>query len=257
MKNREVAEWLGLTYADMLVNFAFGATVAMFFVQHAGLDILLAVTALTLTLFSCLVGMKRDPKVSDFTNKLKWIGYPASVILIALLIFFHYFILPSAGSYTGSPKAYYIPSGSMLPTLQVNDRILVDRGAYKSRTPQRGEIVVFRPTEKLMSQGFKGVIVSRVIGLPDEQVEMRDGITLINQKPIEEFYTAEPASYQYGPVVVPANSYFVLGDNRNNAYDSQDWGFVPHGNLSGKANLIYWPLNRYKPLYKSSVAPRS
>jgi signal peptidase I len=251
-RNREIIEWLSLTYADVLVYLAFGAAIAMFFVQHVGLDILLAVTALTLALTSCFVGMKRDSRVSNFTNTAKWVGYPICVIFIVLLIFFHYIILPTAGSYTGLPKAYYIPSGSMHPTLQINDRILVDQGAYRSRIPKRGEIVVFRPTEQLISQGFRGVITARIVGLPNERIEMRDSITLINQKAIEESYIAEPASYQYGPVVVPENAYFVLGDNRNNAYDSQDWGFVPHANLVGKANLKYWPPNRYGSLYKKN-----
>ncbi len=251
-KNREIIEWLGFTYADMLDYLAFGAAIAMFFVRHAGLDILLVVTAFTLAIMACSVGMKRDPRVSNLTNTVKWLGYPISVIIIALLVFFHYIILPSAGSYTGLPKAYFIPSGSMKPTLQINDRILVDQGAYRSQTPQRGDIIVFRPTEKLISKGFRGVIVSRVVGLPNEQVEIQDGATFINQKPIEESYTAEPADYQYGPVVIPESSYFVLGDNRNNAYDSQDWGFVPHANLTGRANIIYWPIDRYGSLYEEN-----
>lgn len=248
--NRELAEWLGLTYADLLVYLAFGSVALMLFVGHAGLDIFLAIAAFTLALFSCPIGMKRNPKLSNFTNTAKRISYPALTVIVALTIAFHYMILPVFGSYQGSPKAYYIPSGSMYPTLQINDRIFVDQGLYESQTPQRGEIVVFQPTEALASNGFTGVVVARIVGLPNEEIEIRDGMTLIDQQPIEEPYTAEPASYQFGPVVVPENAYFVLGDNRNNAYDSQDWGFVPHTNLAGKVNLIYWPPNRYGSPYQ-------
>lgn len=250
VRNRELAEWLGLTYADMLVNFSFGAVVVMFFVQHAGFDVLLALAAIALALVACPVGMKRDPQVSNFTNTVKRVSYPSYVLLVVLLISFHYIVLPTAGSYMGLPRSYYITSGAMNPTLTINDRILVNQGAYRSHTPHRGDIVVFRPTETLVAQGFRGNFVFRIIGLANEQIEIRDGKTLINQISIEEPYILEQPAYQYGPVVIPANSYFVLGDNRNNAYDSQDWGFIPHANLAGKVNLIYWPLNRYRSLFQ-------
>ncbi len=263
VKNRELAEWLGLTYADILVYLSIGAALAMFFVQHAGFDILLAVTAITFALIACPIGMKRNSQFSNFTNTVKLISYPLFVLLVALLISFHYIVLATLSSYIGPVKAYYIASLSMHPTLQVNDRIFVDQGAYQSQTPQRGEIVVFHQTEELReqleeltSQEFTGASflyrIYRIIGLPNDLVEVRDGRTLINQKPIEEAYIAEPPSYQYGPVVIPANSYFVLGDNRNHAFDSKDWGFVPRANLVGKVNLIWWPPNRYGSPYEKN-----
>lgn len=251
MKKRELTEWLGLTYADMLTYLALGAAIAMFFIRHAGLDVLLAVTAITLSVISCIVGMKRDPQVSNFTNIMKRTGYPFALVIIALIIAFHYTFGVVLNSFE-SPKSYYVASRAMQPTLEVHDRVMTDQGAYRSRNPERGEIVVFRPGETLISRGLTGVIISRIIALPNEQVEVRDGKTFINQKPLEEKYIAEQPDYQYGPILVPQNSYFMLGDNRNNSYDSKDWGFVPASNVIGKVKLIYWPPNRYGSLSKES-----
>lgn len=183
---------------------------------------------------------------------IKWVAYIVCALFTALLIASLSVVLPTVSSFTGSPKAYYIPSGSMMPTLQINDRILVDQGAYASQPPHRGDIVVFRPPQELRSKGMNSVLVARVIGLPKEQVAVRGGTVLINGQPIAEPYIAEPPSYQHEPVVIPENAYFVLGDNRNNSYDSHYWGFVPHADLAGKVHLIYWPFNRYGSLYKKS-----
>ncbi len=89
-----------------------------------------------------------------------------------------------------------------------------------------------------------------MIGLPGEKVEVINGKVLINQKPLQEPYILEQPTYQYGPALVSANSYFVLGDNRNKSYyDSHSWGFVSQANLLSKVNLIYLPLNRYGSPY--------
>jgi len=251
VKKRELTEWLGLTYADMLTYLALGAAIAMFFIRHAGLDVLLAVTAITLSVISCAVGMKRDPQVSDFTNIMKRVGYPFVLVIIAILVAFHYIFWVAFNNFD-SPKPYYVVSRSMQPTLEFHDRVVIDQGAYRSKTPEREDIVIFRPNEALISKGLTGVIISRITALPNEQVEVRDGKTFINQKPLEEKYIAEQPGYQYGPVMVPNDSYFVLGDNRNNSYDSKDWGFVPAANVIGKVKLIYWPPNRYGSLSKEN-----
>ncbi|MBD2021376.1 signal peptidase I [Leptolyngbya sp. FACHB-36] len=141
-------------------------------------------------------------------------------------------------------KAYYIPSKAMLPTLQVNDRIILDKTAYRTQTPRRGDIVIFQPTKSLQQQNFKEVFIKRVIGLPGERVEVRNGTVYINKKPVKEAYIAERPQYQYGPVVIPRNSYFVLGDNRNNSHDSHYWGFVPRDLIVGKVVWRYYPLDR-------------
>lgn len=141
-------------------------------------------------------------------------------------------------------EARYIPSGSMLPTLQVNDRLIVDKLGYHFKDPQRGDIVVFSPTEKLQEQNFHDAFIKRVIGLPGEKIEVKNGRVYVNDQPLKENYIADAPQYQYGPVTVPQGSYLVLGDNRNNSYDSHYWGFVPRDKIIGRAVVRFWPINR-------------
>lgn len=155
-------------------------------------------------------------------------------------------------------EARYIPSGSMLPTLQINDRLIVDKLSYEFRDPKRGDIVVFSPTETLKAQNFKDAFIKRVIALPGETVEVRDGRVYVNNQPLQERYIEERPNYQFGPVTVPPNQYLVLGDNRNNSYDSHYWGFVPRHNIIGRAVVRFWPLNRLgeidpQPSYPASL----
>lgn len=141
-------------------------------------------------------------------------------------------------------EARYIPSGSMLPTLQINDRLIIDKLTYEFRDPQRGDIVVFSPTDELKRQNFKDAFIKRVIGLPGDTVEVKDGQVLISGRSIPEKYIQDRPTYQFGPVKVPPDQYLVLGDNRNNSYDSHYWGFVPRKNIIGRAVIRFWPLNR-------------
>lgn len=145
-------------------------------------------------------------------------------------------------------EARYIPSESMIPTLIQNDRLVIDKLIYRFQTPQRTDIVVFSPTEALIQQNFRDPFIKRIIGLPNETLEIKDKKVFINGAPLQEPYIAEPPAYQYGPVTVPPDSYFVLGDNRNNAYDSHYWGFVPRRLIIGKATKIFWPLDRVGPI---------
>ncbi len=90
--------------------------------------------------------------------------------------------------------------------------------------------------------------MKRLIGLPGQTVEIRDGVVYIDGAALTEAYLQDPPIYQWGPEVVPLNSYFVLGDNRNDSVDSHLWGYVPAANLLGKAYKIYWPPNRIQAL---------
>jgi signal peptidase I len=154
-------------------------------------------------------------------------------------------------------EARYIPSGSMLPTLQINDRLIVDKISYDFQNPKRGDIVVFSPTETLKQQNFKDAFIKRVIGLPGDKVEVKEGRVYVNDQAIQEKYIEDQPNYRFGPVTVPANEYLVLGDNRNNSYDSHYWGFVPRKNIIGRAVVRFWPLNRVGEIYPIPNYPPS
>ena len=141
-------------------------------------------------------------------------------------------------------EARYIPSGSMLPTLEINDRLIVDKLGYHFKSPQRGDIVVFSPTQKLEAENYHDAFIKRVIGLPGEKVEVKNSQVYINDQPIKESYIAEAPRYNWGSKVVPEGQYLVLGDNRNNSYDSHYWGFVPRDKIIGRAVVRFWPMNR-------------
>ena len=137
-------------------------------------------------------------------------------------------------------QAFYIPSGSMEPTLMVNDRILVAKFLYRLEPVARGDVIVFRYPLNPQRD-----FVKRVIGLPGDRVLLKEGVVYINGERIsEKRYTIKPDFGNYGPVIVPRGEYFVLGDNRNNSEDSRFFGYVPRPNVIGKAIFIYWPPQR-------------
>ncbi|MBD2519731.1 signal peptidase I [Nostoc sp. FACHB-973] len=152
-------------------------------------------------------------------------------------------LILALGIRTFVAEARYVPSGSMEPTIQPNDRLIVDKISYDFSSPSRGDIVVFNPTKTLQSENYHDAFIKRVIGLPGEKVEVKNGQVYINGSPLKENYIEAKPDYKFGPVTVPANSYLVLGDNRNDSYDSHYWGFVPRKNIIGKAFFRFFPLN--------------
>ncbi|MGE4169337.1 MAG: signal peptidase I [Candidatus Margulisiibacteriota bacterium] len=137
-----------------------------------------------------------------------------------------------------------VPTGSMIPTMMVGDRLFVNKFVYFFEKPKRSEIVVFK------SPFHDGKdYVKRCIGLPGETVQLIDGELYINGK----LTTLPGVNIQndganYGPITVPADSYFMLGDNRANSLDSRYWGFVPSQDLLGRAFFTFWPLDRMQVL---------
>ena len=141
-------------------------------------------------------------------------------------------------------EPFYIPSGSMYPTLQVNDRIMVSKLSYHLSSPHRGDIIVFK-----FPQDPSRDFVKRLIAVGGETIEIRNSALLINGRPVPENYLPAGLKFDnYGPVKVPDGSYFMMGDNRNNSDDSRYWGMMPGKNIIGKAVLVYWPLNRLEIL---------
>ncbi len=148
-------------------------------------------------------------------------------------------------------EARYIPSSSMEPTLQINDRLIIEKISYHFQDPQRGDVVVFNPTDELKRNNYNDAFIKRVIGIPGDRVEVNNGRVYINGQPIQEDYIAEPPNYQFASDVIPPNHYLVLGDNRNNSYDSHYWGFVPREKLIGRAFIRFWPVNRMGSLQQN------
>ncbi len=132
---------------------------------------------------------------------------------------------------------FWIPTGSMEPTLMPQDRVMVNKFIYRFTSPKRGDIVVFIPP------GDSGKdYIKRVIALPGETIEVKEGQVYINGRPLKEPYVInEPDKSNYGPLKVPEGHVFVMGDNRPNSADSRYFGPLPIDKIVGKAFLIYWP----------------
>ena len=136
---------------------------------------------------------------------------------------------------------------SMLPTLQPEEFLLVNRVAYKLGSPHVGDIIIFH------APGVSGEdYIKRLIGLPGDTVTVSDGVVYVNGQALYEPYIAEAPNYT-GSWEVPEGQLFVLGDNRNNSSDSHLWGFIPEEDVVGKALLIYWPLNQITILSRPNV----
>lgn len=140
----------------------------------------------------------------------------------------------------------YIPSDSMLPTLEQGDRLVVEKISRYFHPPNQGDIVVFQPPLQLQIQGYgkDQVFIKRAIGEPGHRVAVLNGIVYLDDRPLKEDYIAEAPNYQLKPIEVPEGMLFMMGDNRNNSNDSHIWGFLPKENIVGRAVFRFWPLNR-------------
>jgi len=152
---------------------------------------------------------------------------------------------------TSIAKPYEIPTPSMVPTIQENDRIIANRLVYRFRDIERGDIIVFEPTESATNACNVAdpdiPFVKRVIGLPGDRIEVRNGQTLVNGRPFP-VKNAQVPVYTAEPVQVPPGRLYVLGDNRNASCDSHQWPdhFVPEENVIGQAEVTYWPIGNIK-----------
>jgi len=162
----------------------------------------------------------------------------------------------------GEPR--WIPTASMRPTLIEGDRLIVEKVSRYFSSPHRGDVVVFYPPFEKLGQSpwdkFTRLVgyfnsdtayIKRIIGMPGDKIEIKNGSTVyINNKPLKEPYKNEATKIECtegmfcGPVKVPANSYFMMGDNRGNSQDSRFWGFLPKERIIGRACFRFWPLNR-------------
>ena len=181
--------------------------------------------------------------------------FEAICIAILLALFIRTFVV----------QAFKIPSGSMLPTLLIGDHLLVNKFIYGIRMPfsgkvlisykkpERGDVVVFRyPKDRSIDY------IKRVVGTPGDTIEIRAKKVLVNGEAVADphAHISSPAILSaassprdnFGPVLVPEGRIFVMGDNRDNSYDSRFWGFVDQQDILGKAFILYWSWDIDKPL---------
>ncbi len=132
-----------------------------------------------------------------------------------------------------------VDGSSMDPSLKNGQFVLVNKVGYKIGQPERGDVIVF-----YFPRDPNQEYIKRLIGLPGDVIKIANKVVTINGKEIKEGYIADSPLYA-GEWTVPADHYFVLGDNRNNSYDSHNWGPVPADYVVGKATLVYWPFSDF------------
>ena len=184
---------------------------------------------------------KKSSILKDFKNLFIW-------IIIALIIRWQVI----------EPR--WIPSGSMLPTLQIQDKILVEKLTPKITSKSnlsklKNKIIVFNVPEQLIEAGYESdiALIKRVIGVPGDKVEVKEGNLYLNDIAQDNYISDRNINYSIGPYIVPEKSLWVMGDNRNNSMDSHIWGFLPYEKVIGEAIFRYWPLNNIGPIQFPSL----
>jgi signal peptidase I len=185
-------------------------------------------------------GMRREIGGTRRRRTRRWVLEWLAVVLVAVAV--------AAVVRVFVVQTFYIPSGSMEPTLMIGDRILVDKLSYHLHGVGRGDIVVFsRPPGEPASPGLND-LVKRVIGLPGEWISSEpDGTVLINNKPLSEPWLGTLALSDPGPPIrrqlIPAGEYFVMGDNRGNSQDSRYFGPISRSLIVGRVVFRIWPIS--------------
>jgi signal peptidase I len=198
---------------------------------------------------SAFVNMNTQPKPSEPTESSTpptllarlWRQWGENIQILVLALGLALLIR----TFIAEPR--YIPSESMFPTLFAGDRLVVEKISYYLHPPQPGDIVVFAPPPQLQEQGFREdqAFIKRVIGLSGDRVRVSRGKVSVNDRVLSEPYIAEAPDYELPTVTVPPDRVFVMGDNRNNSNDSHIWGFLPQGNIVGRAVFRFWPIERF------------
>lgn len=183
---------------------------------------------------------KTELKTTDSIESTGWKQWRDNVQILALALI----LALGIRAFVAEPR--FIPSVSMVPTLEVGDRIVVEKLSYHWRSPTTGDIIVFDPPAALQQYGYtkNQAFIKRVIGTPGQFVRIHNGQLYLNDEPLQEEYIAAPPDYEWGPQQVPTDTVFVMGDNRNNSNDSHVWGFLPKTNIIGRAVGRFWPVNR-------------
>jgi signal peptidase I len=193
--------------------------------------------------------------MSGKTEKLRkesWIEWLRDILIAAVIMFFITQFVAEAN---------VIPTVSMRHTLETGDRVITNKLAYRFSNPQRGDIVVFFPPQKSGKPHTR--FIKRIIGLPGETIEVKDGRVIIGEPTGEEDgrtiyqeteliedYILEAPRSDYPRTVIPEDSYFVMGDNRNKSTDSRVWDFVSRDRILGKSICRFWPPSRIGRIYR-------
>jgi signal peptidase I len=172
-------------------------------------------------------------------RRIKWLLEWVLVLLVAVTLAFVV--------RTWVVQTYFIPSSSMVPTLQIGDRILVLKAAYRFTSPAIGDVVVFHPpTKEAVDCGGPPVstLVKRIVATGGDEIRSSGSTIYVNEKPLTESWPhVDPLGAPIKDQVVPAGRYFMLGDNHPESCDSRAWGTVRRSELIGKAVLTFWPLS--------------
>jgi signal peptidase I len=172
----------------------------------------------------------KQSKRSSTRSVVEWVAVVGGALLVALVI--RAFFL----------AAFYIPSESMVPTLQKGDRVLVNKLSYKLHDVNRGDVVVFERPPNEPDNGIKDLI-KRVVALPGETLEVRDCKVLINGNVLQEPYVKQwSRTCTFAPKTVGTNEVFVMGDNRDDSQDSRFFGPISQDLIVGRAFVVVWPL---------------
>ena len=169
-------------------------------------------------------------------RKSKWKSFFKEIFQTLVLALVFYFIIDSF-----FPRVR-VENISMKPTLEPGELLLVNKLAYRVGIPHHGDVIVFHYPANPEEDYIK-----RLIGLPGDEIRVDGGMVYVNGQSLEEPYISASPAYK-GIWQVPLDSFFVLGDNRNQSSDSHSWGFVPIENVVGKALIVYWPLEQIKIL---------
>jgi signal peptidase I len=183
----------------------------------------------------------RTEEIAPPPTRSVWIRFLLETLQTVILAVVLYFIIDSVVA------RVRVENISMEPTLQPEEFVLVNKVVYKFGEVRHGDIIVFH-----FPQNQAEDYIKRIIGVSGDTVVIKNQHVYINNQMIEENYIAAPPDYN-GQWVVPKDSLFVLGDNRNQSSDSHSWGFVPMNLVVGKAEVIYWPFNQVKSLNQPFV----